>query len=504
MNGGPRLHPPVRVRRMGLHAQHQAIAVMRTDCPACQSEGLTARSHVLVRAGEKSIQAELFQVDTDLLPIGDIGLSQAAWELLDVNEGDQVLVSHPPPLNSLSHVRRRIYGGRFERAGLDAIIKDVVARRYTDVHLAAFLTASAVPPLNLEETIDLTAAMIAVGEKLSWDRQIVIDKHCIGGLAGNRTTPIVVAIAAANGLVVPKTSSRAITSPAGTADTMETLAPVNLDISSMRRVVNTEGGCIVWGGAVQLSPADDIFIRVERDLDIDTEGQLVASVLSKKIAAGSTHVVVDIPVGSTAKIRTKEAAESLAARLIAVGQHFGLAVTCLQTDGSQPVGRGIGPALEAHDVLAVLQNSPGAPMDLRDRAAALSGAALEIGGVASAGGGLALALATLESGAAWEKFRRICIAQGGMRTPGVATQVLAVRAERDGVVRSIDNRNLSRVAKLAGAPRSAVSGVSLKVRLADLVTAGDTLFEIHAAVASELSYAAEFLTTIGPVIQLGE
>lgn len=184
-----------------------------------------------------------------------------------------------------------------------------------------------------------------------------------GGLPGKRTTPIVVAIVASHGLVMPKTSSRAITSPAGTADTMETLAPVDLDLAAMRRAVEQEGACLVWGGSVRLSPADDILIRVERVLDIDAQGQLIASVLSKKIAAGSTHIVIDIPVGATAKVRTDDAAAELADQLTEVGRVFGVTVRCVITDGAQPVGRGIGPALEARDVLAALQGLPDAPND---------------------------------------------------------------------------------------------------------------------------------------------
>lgn len=502
MNDVAASHAPLRARRLGLHAQHQAIAVMRTDCPACQSEGLSSRSHIQIQAGGKTVQAELLQVENTLLPMGEIGLSEAAWHLLGIKDGDAVEISHPPALTSLAYVRGRIYGQRFDRNGLDAIIADVVGRRYTDVHLAAFLTASASPPLDLQETIALTGAMIDVGERLRWDAPIVVDKHCVGGLPGNRTTPIVVAIAAANGLVMPKTSSRAITSPAGTADMMEVLAPVDLDMTAIRRVVQQEGGCIVWGGAVQFSPADDVFIRVERDLDIDVEGQLVASVLSKKIAAGSTHVVIDIPVGPTAKVRSPEAAESLAARLVEVGRHFGLTVICIQTDGSQPVGRGIGPALEARDVLAVLRNEPDAPVDLRARALAIAGAVLEVGGAARPGEGPAKARQTLDDGSAWRKFSRICEAQGGMRIPGTAAHVCPVPADRSGRVSMIDNRRLARVAKLAGAPLSAVSGVRLLVRTGETVVRGQALFEIHAAVDGELEYALEFLFRSGEVFRI--
>ncbi|EKD91599.1 MAG: hypothetical protein ACD_29C00474G0001, partial [uncultured bacterium] len=198
--------------------------------------------------------------------------------------------------------------------------------------------------------------MIEVGEKLSWSDNMIVDKHCVGGLPGNRTTLIVVPIVTAFGLTMPKTSSRAITSPSGTADTMETLAPVDLNIKLMRKVVEQEGGCIVWGGAVSLSPADDILIRVERAMDVDSEGQLIASVISKKIAAGSTHIVIDIPVGPTAKVRSLTAAQNLELLFKMVMNEFNIHSEIIIADGSQPVGRGIGPALEAKDVLSVLQN----------------------------------------------------------------------------------------------------------------------------------------------------
>lgn len=142
--------------------------------------------------------------------------------------------------------------------------------------------------LNDKEITALTDAMVKAGSRIDWGLDQVIDKHCVGGLPGNRTTPIVVSILTACGLTVPKTSSRAITSPAGTADTMETLTDVSLSLEQMRQVVRNEGGCLAWGGSVRLSPADDLLIQVERALDIDSEGQLIASVLSKKLAAGAT------------------------------------------------------------------------------------------------------------------------------------------------------------------------------------------------------------------------
>ncbi len=345
--------------------------------------------------------------------------------------------------------------------------------------------------------------MVDVGDRIDWGRSPIADKHCVGGLPGNRTTPIVVAIAVAAGLTMPKTSSRAITSPAGTADVMETLTRIDLDLPQMRKVVEREGGCFVWGGSLSLSPADDILIRVERPLDIDSDAQLVASVLSKKIAAGATHALIDVPVGPTAKVRSDEDAGRLQTLLEQVAAALGIQLRVVRTHGTQPVGRGIGPALEAHDVLAVLRGAASAPVDLRMRSLALAGELLEFCGHSLPGTGHSEAWRLLDSGAAWDKFQAICEAQGGLRTPGVAALRSPIVAERSGYVAGIDSRRLARVAKLAGAPDAATAGLELHVGLGDPVERGQPLFTLHAQAPGELTYAKEYLGT-HPIITLGD
>lgn len=485
----------LQVIRIPIDTHHQPIAFMRRDCYICRSEGFNAQSRIELSLGSKRVVVTLDIVDDDWLQPQTIGVSEFAWQLLDAQPGDTVSIAHAPPLESLSAVRAKIFGRSLDRKALAAVVGDVVNGRYSDIHVAAFVTACAGNRMNLDEITWLTEAMVDVGEKLQWHRPMVLDKHCIGGLPGNRTTPLVVAIVASHGLCIPKTSSRAITSPSGTADTMETLAPVMLDLATIQRVVERTGGCIAWGGFVNLSPADDILIRIERALELDNEGQLVASVLSKKIAAGATHVLIDIPVGPTAKVRSIATAESLSQTLQAVGTRLGLQVRTLLTDGSQPVGRGIGPALEANDLLAVFQNRDDAPADLRQRAIDLAGNILELGGAATTGAGSRLAAATLQNGAAWRKFQEICEAQGGMRTPPSAPQRRTIPAIRDGYVHAIDNRMLSRLAKLAGAPASPAAGLSLAAHIGQWVHRDEPLFTIHAETPGELAYALDYYRT---------
>lgn len=498
------VRPTLRARRLGIHTQDEAVVFMDIDCHVCRSEGLSAHAQVVIAAGGRKIMATLYHVAGGLISVDEAGFSEAAWQRLGISEGDLVTARHPDPVASLSHVRSRIYGNRFAGSALPAIIDDIVAGRYSDVQLAAFVTACSTLPLDEEETIALTRAMVDAGERLTWRGRPVVDKHSVGGLPGNRTTPIVVAIVAAHGLAMPKTSSRAITSPAGTADTMETLAPVDLSIEDIRRVVRRESGCIVWGGSVRLSPADDILIRIERALDLDAEGQLVASILSKKVAAGSTHLVLDMPVGPTAKVRSADAAHALSARLAAVAEALGIRTRIILSDGSAPVGRGIGPALEARDVLAVLQAALDAPEDLRDRACTLAGALLELGGLSNVGQGKHLAEQTLADGRAWAKFQRICEAQGGMRVPPVAAHRRELVAAHSGRVTELDNRKLARLAKLAGAPDDKAAGVEMHVRRGAAVRTGDRLCAVHAETRGELDYALDYAAANTDFIRIDE
>lgn len=492
----------LRARRMGLHTQREPVAIMRRDCPLCRSEGLASRSQIVVKAGGREVTAILFQGAETFLDRDEIGLSDAAWELLDGREGELVTISHVQPLHSMEWVRGRIFGKPVGPEAFNEIIGDVVAGRYSDVQLSAFVTAGSSFPLSDDETAALTQAMVDAGERLTWDRNPIVDKHCVGGLPGNRTSPIVVSIVAAFGLTIPKTSSRAITSPAGTADAMETVTRVDLGPTLMRKVVEAEGGCLAWGGALNLSPADDIFIGVERQLDVDPQGQLIASVLSKKIAAGSTRVVLDVPVGPTAKVRTAEVAEQLISRLSGIGERFGMSVACLVSDGTQPVGRSIGPALEMMDVLSVLRLEREAPADLRERALRLAAAVISLGTGCDAAAARKNASNMLDSGKAYEKFGRICRAQGGFREPPRARLEHVIAANERGRVTSINNRTIARLAKLAGAPDVPAAGLRLHVRIGDEVERGQPLITLHADTDAELAYPLAYAAVTPDVIRI--
>lgn len=490
---------------LNIDTYQEAVVYLSDRCHICTSEGFRAQARVLVTVGSKTIIATINIVsDQSLLDIHEAGFSNYAWALCGAIEGAQVHISHPAPLSSLSFVRKKIYGDTLDKSEFQAIVHDIVQGRLSEIHISAFIAGCAGGRLNLDEITELTRTMTHIGERLHWEAPLVVDKHCIGGVPGNRVTPIIVPIVTAFGLLMPKTSSRAITTPSGTADTLGVLTNVDLPVEAIKAVVNKVGGCMIWGGSINLSPADDVLIRVERALNLDSEGQMIASVLSKKLAAGSTHVLVDIPIGSTVKVRSQAQAVLFQSLFEQVGKRLGLHMRVIFSDGTQPIGRGIGPSLEARDVLSVLKREPGAPQDLRAKALRLAGLLLEFSPEVVPGTGEKLATEILDSGKAWNKFEEICLAQGGLFEPPVAPYSEPYLARRQGYVTAFDNRAISRTASLAGAPLELAAGVDLHVKLGDAVEYGQPLFTVHAQSEGELNYALSSLHIQNNVVTIDD
>jgi thymidine phosphorylase len=273
---------------------------------------------------------------------------------------------------------------------------------------------------------------------------------------------------------------------------MEVLANVDIDVVRMQDIVRREKGCLVWGGRVKLSPADDVMITVERPLGIDTPEQMVASILSKKSAAGSTHLLIDMPIGPTAKVRTPEKALRLRKLFEFVGGQLGIVIQVVITDGSQPIGRGIGPVLEARDVISVLKSEPTAPSDLKDRAIFLAGHILEFDPTLKGGAGQARARELLASGAAWAAMQRIVAAQGpAAETFALGALTKEMVAAKAGTVQRIDCYRIARIARLAGAPLAKGSGIDLLKKVGEAVMQGEPLYRIHATRESDFGFASD-------------
>lgn len=482
----------LKVKALPIDNFRENLVVLSRSCTALRPERLRGTRKVEVRMNGFSILASIvISDDPTFVAPDEIGLAQPAFRRLNAKPGAMAVIEPSPPPRSLDAVRSKVHGETLSGAQLHDVVADLAAHRYSDMEVAAFLIACA-SFMTPEETLSLTQAMVDAGQRLAWGRPMVVDKHSIGGVPGNRTSPLVVAMVAAHGLMIPKTSSRAITSPSGTADTMEVLARVDLSEDEMREVVEKCCGCLIWGGRVDLSPADDVLISVERPLSIDTPEQMVASILSKKVAAGSTHLVIDMPVGPTAKLRDVSAALRLRKLFEFVGSRLGLHIDILATDGSQPIGRGVGPVLEARDVLAVLHNRTDAPGDLREKAVALAGHVLEFDPEVHGGMGEARARELLESGAAMAKLEEIAAAQGPSPLKNeLAPLCYEVASSHGGWVEAVDCLRIAQIARLAGAPTDAGAGIDLLKRVGEPVRAGEPLYRIHGLDPADFRFAKD-------------
>jgi thymidine phosphorylase len=484
------------LKRVLIDTYHENVAYMHRDCDIYRAEGFKALSKVEVRTNGQSVLATLNVVDDPaIVACGELGLSKAAFGQLGVPDGHTVTVSQAEPATSIGALHRKLAGERLDLNDFKAIVHDIAEYNYSKIELTAFVVATHRDELDREEVYFLTQAMIDVGRKLNWHENLVVDKHCIGGIPGNRTSMLVVPIVAAHGMLCPKTSSRAITSPAGTADTMEVLAKVELPINELEDMVRVHRGCLAWGGTANLSPADDVLISVERPLSLDSAGQMVASILSKKIAAGSSHLVLDIPIGPTAKVRSMPDAQRLRRLFEYVARRMHLSLDVVITDGRQPIGYGIGPVLEARDVMRVLENDPRAPVDLRQKSLRLAGRLIECDPDVRGGDGFAIARDILDSGRALAKMNAIISAQGSHsfnhNQPGLGQLSFEVRASSAGTVTSIDNLQLARIAGLAGAPKVKSAGVDLACKLGDSVLADALLYRVHANFPADLEFARQ-------------
>jgi thymidine phosphorylase len=483
--------PRLKVRRISLDTGRENVTVISRHSSALRPDVFRGFSRVELRRNSRVLLATLLITDEDALVGPDeIGLSEPAFRRFAEPAGSLVTVSPATSPESLDAVRAKIQGRTLRPAEIEAIIGDLTHYRYSDMEIAAFLIGSA-SFMTSGELLALVQAMAQAGTQLKWPDTIIVDKHCIGGIPGNRTSMIVVPIVAAHGLTIPKTSSRAITSPAGTADTMEVLARVDVSAEEMKEVVASCRGCLVWGGHVNLSPADDILISVERPLSLDTREQMVASIMSKKLAAGSTHLLIDLPVGPTAKLANATDAMRLRKLFEFVGDHFGIAVEVVTTDGRQPIGSGIGPILEAEDVMAVLTNDATGPADLREKSLRLAAHLLEYDPQLRGGSGYARARELLDSGAAQKKMQAIIDAQGPSTCRNdIGKLTFDVAAANDGTISEINCLQLNRLGRTAGAPIDKGAGIKLFGKIGDHVEKGQPLYRIHAYDQSELDLAA--------------
>ncbi|MBL7054498.1 AMP phosphorylase [Candidatus Woesearchaeota archaeon] len=490
----------LKIRDMDVATGGPLVAILNKD--DAQKLDLHVMDRIKIKKGKKTetVVVDIAASRKSVKP-NYIGLFEEVIDSLKLKNNQIVDISIARKPLSLEFIRKKMDGKKLNKKEIDQIVWDIVNNKLSSIELTYFVAACYTNAMSTEETIILTKSIAYHGDTLKLDKYPIIDKHSIGGLAGNRTTLILVPIIAAAGFIMPKTSSRSITSPSGTADTMEVLAKVSFSLKEIKKIVLKTNGCMVWGGALNLAPADDKIIMVERPLGIDAESQLLASIMAKKHSVSSTHILIDIPVGNHAKVRNKTEALKLKKDFETIGKRLKKHIKVIITDGTKPIGKGIGPALEARDVLWVLTRDKRRPLDLENKCIKM---AAEIFKMLKIKDGEKKTLDLLNSGKAYKKMAEIIKAQNGKSIKPekikIGKFIFEVKSKKKGIIRNIKNSIVTKTARVAGAPVNKGAGIYLHKDVGNKVKKGEKLFTVYAESKQKLNYAKDILKEESPFV----
>ena len=429
----------------------------------------------------------------------EILVSAETKSKLGLKENESVDVNIAPSPKSIIYIKKKLQGKKLNEKEIYLIIEDIVKNNLSEPEVALFVSVMYEKGMTFKEIFSLIKAILNSGNQLKFKQKDLADKHSIGGIPGNRTTPIVIAICAAAGLNMPKTSSKAITSAAGTADVMEVLMKIEFNPRELQKILTKVGAFMVWGGALSLVPADSKIIKIEKELKIDPEAQLLASIMSKKLAVGSKHILIDIPYGKTAKV-TKSRALKLKKKFEIIGKHFKRNLKVVLTDGSQPIGRGVGPVLELIDVIKILNPKEKGPKDLEEKSIFLAAQLLEMTKKVKKGKGIGLAEEILYSGKAFKKFKEIIKAQEGKLIELKLSEYKKdILAKKNGKIKEIDNKKINLLARSAGCPADKYAGLDLNKKVGEIVKKGESIITIYSQSKPRLEEATKLYLNLNPI-----
>lgn len=438
---------------------------------------------------DQEIYVKIRSTETEV-GLGEVGLFEDIWEKYQIQNGEVVCLEMLELPKSMEYVKKKILGHKLTEEQLNEILKDIGDKRLTEVEVAFFMGTFFNPGFDEDEVFWMTKGMAYSGQVLSFENiknngKTVVDKHSIGGLAGKAATPLIVPILASSDLVIPNTSTRAITTPAGTSDILETVMPVKLDADQIKEVVRKTGACMVWGGALDLAPADDEIIRVERGIHMESFQKVLVSIIAKKIAMGVTHIVIDIPQGRGTKVQNPEDAEMLKKEFISLFKKLGIICEVYSRVAKGPDGNSIGPNMEMKETLKILERKDDRSVHLESIATDMAGMVLEMVGKAERGQGKTMAASKLNSMEALKKFWEIAKAQGAQKEvksediylPKMSFDVIA---PQDGIVDLINNREIVKIARAMGTPAIKEAGIYVHKMPGDTVKKGDVLITLYA------------------------
>lgn len=477
------------LKHLPISSFSENLAYVHRDCIAYKVDDVQALTKIEIHGGVRPVYAFLQVVDdARLVKPNELALNNEAFGLINLPEGANISMTISPTPPSIASIKRKVAGNILASGEYSAIVNDISARRYSNMDIASFLVAAG-SFMTHPEVLALTEAL--VGENtIHWDNEsIIVDHHCLGGIPGNKTDLIITSIVAAYGLPIPKTASRSLTSCAGVADTMSVLANVDLDEKALKASIKENRGAIACYDSLHIAEANKLISAVERYIGLSQIQHIAASILAIKLSAGITHLLIDIPVGPKSRIRSTNEAMRLRKLIEYVGDMLSIEIDAVITDGSEPIGNGVGAVLEARDVMKVLRNKDDAPQDLREKSLFLAGRILEFDPKLRGGQGYHVAKEILTSGRALETMNKIIHSQGKAPQPQLGHLTRDIVSNVAGVVESIDNSRINKIGVLAGANQYPGAGLDLFKKVGDKVEQGETLYRIHSVNSTDFAFA---------------
>ncbi len=477
------------LKHLPISSFNENLAYLHKDCTAYRVDEIKSLTKIEIHGGVKTIYAFLQIVDdAKLVKPNEIALNEEAFNQINLPENANISISLSTPPPSLASVKRKIAGNILSSGEYSSIINDITSRRYSNMDIASFLVASG-SFMSAPEVLSLTEAL--VGDNIfHWDNEaIVVDHHCLGGVPGNKTDIIISAIVGAYGLPMPKTASHSLTSCAGVADTFAVLANVEIDDKTFKKLVQENRAAIASYDSLNIAQASKQISAVERQIGLTQQEHIAASILAIKLAAGVTHLLIDIPVGPKARIKSTTEAMRLRKLIEYVGDMLSMEIDVVITDGSEPIGNGVGAVLEARDVMKVLRNKDDAPQDLLEKSLFLAGRLLEFDPKLRGGQGYHVAKEILTSGRALDVINKMIHAQGKAPQPQLGHLTRDIVSNVNGVVEAIDTARINKIGVWAGAGQYAGAGLDLLKKVGDKVEQGETLYRIHSCNSTDFAYA---------------
>jgi AMP phosphorylase len=482
-----------KARKIDIQTKDAMIALIHTN--DSEKYGISAGDQIyLTWEGEKMGLALFVDVTNSITPPGTIGLFEDFWNEIKIYENTDVQVDilHDGDLRKI--IAKKLLGNKLEPEEIDKVILDIATGKANPVMTAYYVGAGYSPGFDFDEILYMTSSMANTGDKLKFDK-MTIDKHSVGGVAGKGLTPLIIPIISClEDVIVPNTSSKAVTSASATADMLECIMDMSFSIEKLYEFINKQNCFMVWGGGLNLAPADDKIIRVQKQLGIESNDKLVSSIMAKKIAQGVTHVLFDIPVGTHTKIKTDKDAAEVEEIFIKIAKHFNINIEVHKRRIEGIDGFGVGPNIECREFLRIYEGDELASAEMLEEALVMSGKIIELAGQAPKSMGKAMALDIFRSGRAEEKFRKIVESQNG--NPNIKSTDLLIgsiqndiRSTKDGTLKSINNTSIFSICKALGNPFVKHAGIYFYKKVGDDIKVGDVVATIYAGSDTRMDFA---------------